>query len=385
MTEPITAPAPNADAPPAAPPAALAPRPAKEVRVVVSDTQILDTGMFEQMQRIALSMSEASILPDHLVAHPWWDPKNKMSPAERMQTRDKLGADEFRAGMAEAKKRTIANCFLVVEQSVRWGMSPFAVAPETYVVGGKLAFQGKLVLAVVNELAGLEKRLDFEWSGEGKTRQITIRGRFKGDPVERVDTIVWDKVKTDNKMWAADPDQKLLYTGVLHWARRWCPEVVLGVKTIEDLERIVEDEARALPRIPSTLDAFAGGAQASAALSSAPIDVSALPDDMRAADSGIPEPRGEEAGPVVDVTAAAAAAESSGQQEAGGGPRPKLTEENIAKLRALMKNSPPVQEEAVVAKLGAPLADFEGEPGEAQNGLYTRALTAIRDLKGKKE
>lgn len=215
----------------------------REIRVVESQIALIDTAKFEQMQRVAEAMASATIIPDHLVAQPYWWKKN-MAPAEYEARRKELGPEEWARSWAEARRRTVANCFLVVEQAFRWGMSPFAVAPETYVVGGKLAFQGKLVLAVVNVLAGLSKRLAFSWSGDGPDRAITISGQFADEDEPRVDTIVWKSVKTENAMWKADPDQKLLYTGVLHWSRRHCPEVVLGVKSLEDLEAELEAERR---------------------------------------------------------------------------------------------------------------------------------------------
>jgi len=235
---------------------------AKRVARVQTQSRVLalDTGMWEQMQRVALAMASATLLPEHLVAQPWWWRKG-MSPAEIKKTREELGAEEFARSVKQAEQRTVANCFLVVEQAFRWGFSPFAVAPETYGVGGKLAFQGKLVIAVVNELAGLEGRLRYEWSGEGLDRTIEIRGRFIGENEDRVSRTVLRSVKTDNKMWVNDPDQKLLYTAATRWARRFCPEVVLGLRTPEDVE--AEEAEKPAPRAalaPSALDAFAGSA-----------------------------------------------------------------------------------------------------------------------------
>lgn len=382
-------------------PGQLAARPApppREVRVVVSDVLLMDTAKFEQMQRIAQAMAESSIIPDHLVAQPWWDPKGKMSGQERMDTRNKLGPEEFARGMAEAKKRTVANCFLVVEQSFRWGMSPFAVAPETYVVGGKLAYQGKLVLAVVNELAGLDGRLAFDWSGEGPGRTITIRGRFRGEAVERVDSIIWSKVKTDNKMWQADPDQKLLYTGVIHWARRWCPEVVLGVKTVEDAERMIEEEMRALPRSASTLDAFAaaGSLADGGAIS---VEGAALPDDMRAELSGIPPAAAAVADDSKPGDSAPTAAATPSEVSAPGSLFPakedkpaarepaRLSADQVGKLRGqLVGKGPTIEESALVAELdpvAGDLAEILGQEGETADALYNRALRQLRDMKGR--
>ena len=79
---------------------------------------LFDTARFEHLFRIAGAMANATLIPEHL-----WKSKSEEFSIEQVR----------------------ANCFLIVNQSVRWGMDPFAVMPETYVVAGKLGFQGKLV------------------------------------------------------------------------------------------------------------------------------------------------------------------------------------------------------------------------------------------------
>ena len=54
-----------------------------------------------------------------------------------------------------------------------------------------------------------------------------------------------DKGKGPNPMWIRDPDQKLVYSGVVKWARRHCPEIIMGVLTEDDLDRIEAERARA--------------------------------------------------------------------------------------------------------------------------------------------
>lgn len=405
-------------------PAVVPPEPPRrETKVVLSDILLLDTAKFEQMQRIAGVMAEASILPDHLVAQPFWWRKN-MAPGDIADLRAKMSEEAWNRSWVDAKKRTVANCFLVVEQSFRWGMSPFAVAPETYVVGGKLAYQGKLVLAVVNELAGLESRLRFQWAGEGTERQITISGRFRGESVDREDTVVWSKVKTDNQAWTKDPDQKLLYTGILHWARRWCPEVVLGVKSREDVEQEAQDEVVVdlPPRRPavSSLDAFAGvsgAAPAPAALAagSMPIAVEIPaaakkeevptakldPAPQKAADPG-PEPA-----PVDARKAEPKAASSPAQKDPAPAlfdpppavvstGQPFLSDDHVGKLRALILQAPAVGEVSVSrvldnvpgetpgvrGQLGAEsFEEVTGHEGETADELYSRAVAAVSEMK----
>jgi len=183
-------------------------------KLIVSDSSsiayLMDTARFEHSWRIAKTMAAASLIPDHLRLD-----KNKQPLAPEV---------------------VAANCFLIVNQSLRWGFDPFAVAPETYVVGGKLAYQGKLVAAAVNALAGIEGRLSYEHFGQAGTDGfgVVVSARFPGDAKDRTVSVTVGQCKTTNDMWKRDPEQKLIYTGVVKWARRHCPEVVLGIASDDD-------------------------------------------------------------------------------------------------------------------------------------------------------
>lgn len=204
--------------------------PQKDAKLVVQDdssnSYLMDTARFEHSYRIAKLMASASLLPDHL----WMNKQKEALPESQI----------------------VGNCFLIVNQSLRWGFDPFAVAPETYSIGGKLGFQGKLIAAVVNSRAGLRGRLDYEFIGDGEKRGVIVSGTFANDSEPHTVTVLLAAVRTQNDMWKRDPDQKLCYTGAIKWARRWCPEVVLGVATDDDLEMIKEtSEAQTASREPA--------------------------------------------------------------------------------------------------------------------------------------
>jgi hypothetical protein len=201
--------------------------PARMIREVHDDGPLaflMDTARFEHMGRIASSMALGSFLPEHLTTV---GPKN----SKRALTLEQIKA----------------NCFLIVNQALRWGVDPFALAPETYVVSNKLGYQGKLVAAIVNTRAGLEGRLAATYSGAGMDRTVTITGKFKDETQPRTIDLSVKQAKTDNAMWTSDPDQKLWYSGATKWARRHCPEVLLGVLTEDDVDRI---EATAIRTVP---------------------------------------------------------------------------------------------------------------------------------------
>jgi hypothetical protein len=140
------------------------------------------------------------------------------------------------------------DCLMVVEQALRWQMSPFAVAQCTSVIQGKLMFEGKLVAAALNASGVLSSRLDYEFSGANGQRAVTVRGTLRGETKPRDVTVFLQDAKTTNGMWVKQPDQQLVYAATRVWARRHAPEVMLGVYAPEEFDR-------AEPFTGTTLDA----------------------------------------------------------------------------------------------------------------------------------
>jgi len=134
----------------------------------------------------------------------------------------------------QALQKKPADCLLVIEQSMRWGMSPFAVAQCASVIHGKLMYEGKLVAAVVNAHGLLQQRLNYTYEGEGDNRVVKVAGLLKGETEPRVVPVALKDVRTTNEHWKKQPDQQLAYAGARIWARRHMPELMLGVYTPEE-------------------------------------------------------------------------------------------------------------------------------------------------------
>jgi hypothetical protein len=198
----------------------LAALPQQSQKIIVSDPiPVMDTGMFEHMQRIARLMAESPLLPQHL-----------------------RGTKKGGNFIEHPPSKVVANSFLVVNQAMRWQMDPFALAGESYEIGGKLAYQGKVIQALVNKRAGLINRLSYKFTGEGPQRTVTVSGTFEGETEVRTVSLSVAQAKTSNEMWTKDPDQKLVYSATIKWARRFASDVVLGVLTDDDLERMAEKQ-----------------------------------------------------------------------------------------------------------------------------------------------
>ena len=132
------------------------------------------------------------------------------------------------------------NCLAIIMQASRWGMDPFAVSNKAYFAkeGAPPAFEAQLVNAVVNSSGALSGRLRVEFSGEGEKLRCTVSGYLRADPQdEKVRTQHIARITTRNSPnWKQDPEQQLAYYTTRAWARLYCPEVLLGVYTPDEVE-----------------------------------------------------------------------------------------------------------------------------------------------------
>jgi RecT family len=130
-----------------------------------------------------------------------------------------------------------ADCLAVLLQSLRWEMDPFAVAQKTYFVNDGMGYEAQLINAIINARAPLSGRLDIKWAGEGDNLSCTVSGMFKGETEPKVRTAHFKTITTKNSpLWKQDPQQQLAYFTQRAWARLYCPDVILGVYTKEEME-----------------------------------------------------------------------------------------------------------------------------------------------------
>lgn len=191
----------------------------RPVYIVEDAVPILDTARFEHMQRVANIMVETSMIPDSL----------------RMA---KIGGKDEEL----PRQKVFANCFMVVNQAVRWGMDPFAVAQCCSVVHGRLMYEGKLVAAVIDAKLGV--RLDYTFTNEDKpfadrALGVIVSGTIPGETkVRTIEGTVAMWHKGDKSPWnqVTAWKRQLRYMGAREWARAHAPAIMLGVITDDEAD-----------------------------------------------------------------------------------------------------------------------------------------------------
>jgi hypothetical protein len=127
-------------------------------------------------------------------------------------------------------------CLGIIFQAIEWRMSPFQVANKSYAVNDRVGYESQLIHAVVEARAPLQHRLDCRYDGEGPTRTCTITGMFTSGDVREYTTPEFSKIRTKNSpLWQDDPDQQLFYYASRAWARKWVPDVLMGIYAREEL------------------------------------------------------------------------------------------------------------------------------------------------------
>jgi hypothetical protein len=177
-------------------------------------------------------------------------------------------AETMAKGVATVPKHlqgNVADCFAVCTQAHLWQMNPFAVAQKTHISqSGALGYEAQLVNAAITTLAPIQSRPDYEFLGdwskilgkiearEGKSGgkyyvanwktsdeeglgvilRCTLRGESAPRELRVMMTQAYPRFSTQ---WATDPQQQICYLAIRKWARRYVPDVLLGVYTPEEL------------------------------------------------------------------------------------------------------------------------------------------------------
>ena len=161
----------------------------------------------------------------------------------------------------------VGDCFAIAMQAAQWGMNPFAVAQKTHIVSGTLGYEAQLVNAVITSMAPTKGRLKFEWYGNwdkvignfkeetsaaGKKYRklastladekgcgVRVFATMNDETEPRVLELLLTQAGVRNStLWADDPKQQLAYLAIKRWSRLYCPDVIMGVYSADELETI---------------------------------------------------------------------------------------------------------------------------------------------------
>jgi len=153
--------------------------------------------------------------------------------------------------------KNIANCMTAFELSHRMQISVFQLMQNMYVIQGKPGLEAKMVISLVNMRGPFRGPVQFseEKDASGKVVACTAYATHKATG-ERCETrIDWETVQSEGwdkkpgSKWKTMRSQMFRYRSATWLARTYCPEVLMGMQTSDELKdtyngtRYIENES----------------------------------------------------------------------------------------------------------------------------------------------
>jgi len=152
-----------------------------------------------------------------------------------------------------------ANCLIALDMANRMNISPLLVMQNLYVVKGKPAWSGSFCTAAING-CGKFAPLEFVFVDENGGGCFARTTRLSNGKVCQSDTITMQMAadegwlnKTGSK-WKTMPKQMMMYRAASFFARTFCPEVLLGIQTVEEVKDVSGYEEEEKPTVTVSLD-----------------------------------------------------------------------------------------------------------------------------------
>lgn len=150
----------------------------------------------------------------------------------------------------------IGNCMIALNLASRFNADPFMVMQNMYVVHGRPGLEGKLIIALANSCGKFTPlHFRFERNSDGKAIACTAHATHKETGQALEQTVTWEMVELEgwNKdkknrqtgyvqksKWNTMRDLMFQYRSATFFARVYCPEVLLGMQTTEELVDITD-------------------------------------------------------------------------------------------------------------------------------------------------
>lgn len=144
-----------------------------------------------------------------------------------------------------AFKGKIGDCVIALDMAKRMGADPIALMQNMYIVHGKPSFSSSFLIACINSsgrFSAMRYDLDGEEDDRGCRAWVTDEN---GERLESIRvTIKMAKAEgwftKSGSKWQTMPELMLRYRAAAFFARQYCPEITMGMKTQEELADIIE-------------------------------------------------------------------------------------------------------------------------------------------------
>jgi len=200
---------------------------AKAVAVVVGNSMLTDTARFEHSYRVARMFAGSQLVPKHL-------------------------------------QGKVEDLMIALNIADRLGEDPLTVMQSIYIVSGRAGWSSSYMIARINQSGLIKGSITWDVTGAGKDLTVTAKAYLSstGELVHATCSMQMAIAEgwTSNKKYASMPELMLRYRSAAMLQRLYFPQVMLGMRTIEEVETEATEAPRDItpPRSASAaLEAFA--------------------------------------------------------------------------------------------------------------------------------
>jgi len=140
------------------------------------------------------------------------------------------------------------DCLIAIDISMRLGVHPLAFLQNSYVVHGRPGMESKLVITLINKSALFTDPLDYEVVGDDPfDKDYRVRAYATRNSTGKVlygPWITWKTVKGEGwdkkpgSKWVTIPEMMFHYRAASWFANKHCPEIKMGLDTVDELADI---------------------------------------------------------------------------------------------------------------------------------------------------
>lgn len=167
---------------------------------------------------------------------------------------DKLMARAFKAAKFLSESSLVpdrfrgkaADCLIALDLANNIGCSPLTVMQSLYLVHGQPAWSGQMCISLVNNARRFAEPLEFVFVGEGGTKTWGCYAQahnhagklVKGTTVTMQMAADEGWISKNGSKWKTMPEQMLQYRAGAFFARVNCPDLLLGLPTVEEVNDV---------------------------------------------------------------------------------------------------------------------------------------------------
>lgn len=140
-----------------------------------------------------------------------------------------------------------ANCYIALDMANRLGANPMMIMQNLYIVNGHPAWSSQFIIAMINQSKKFEP-LRFKLSGEGDNRSCVCyttdkKGQLCESPAVSVAMAKREGwYQKNGSKWQTMPDIMLRYRAASFFGKFYCPELMMGIQTEEEIIDITEND-----------------------------------------------------------------------------------------------------------------------------------------------